>query len=180
MYLLFSSLFLACEEEKSSSSGLTVSAESLDFGDQPVGTEETQTLTITNQDFSDISILSLTLIGDGSSVWEVTRGDDTELSTNESLEVSVTYKPSDLGASSPELQIRTTYEDQDKIYIALSGNATESIADEDEDGYSPADGDCNDGNGTIYPNAPELCDGIDNDCDGTIPDDEIDQDIDGF
>ena len=36
--------------------------------------------------------------------------------------------------------------------------------DFDGDGYSPNGGDCNDSNATIYPGAPELCDGLDNDC----------------
>ncbi len=36
--------------------------------------------------------------------------------------------------------------------------------DQDGDGYSPNAGDCNDSSITIYPGAPEVCDGLDNDC----------------
>ena len=52
--------------------------------------------------------------------------------------------------------------------------------DEDTDGYSTCDGDCNDYIPTVYPGAPEACDALDNDCDGSIPPDEIDTDEDGF
>jgi hypothetical protein len=37
--------------------------------------------------------------------------------------------------------------------------------DNDFDSYTEVQGDCNDADNTIYPNAPELCDGKDNDCD---------------
>jgi hypothetical protein len=40
--------------------------------------------------------------------------------------------------------------------------------------------DCDDADETVYPSATELCDGVDNDCDGTIPDDENDLDSDGY
>ena len=36
--------------------------------------------------------------------------------------------------------------------------------DGDLDGYSPNGGDCNDSTATVYPGAPEICDGLDNDC----------------
>ncbi len=40
--------------------------------------------------------------------------------------------------------------------------------DDDGDGYTECAGDCNDGNPSIFPGAPELCDGLDNDCNFTI------------
>jgi len=57
-----------------------------------------------------------------------------------------------------------------------------TCTDVDEDGYgNPADAscvypelDCNDSNEHIYPNAPELCDGVDNQCPGDLCYAEVD------
>jgi hypothetical protein len=46
-------------------------------------------------------------------------------------------------------------------------------------GYAGDSSDCDDTNAAIYPTAPELCDGFDNDCDGALGSDEIDDDGDG-
>ena len=45
--------------------------------------------------------------------------------------------------------------------------------DDDHDGYTESQGDCNDGDGSVYPNATEYCNGRDDDCDG-IEDDGSD------
>jgi hypothetical protein len=52
--------------------------------------------------------------------------------------------------------------------------------DADGDGWLVCDGDCDDGEPTVFPGAPELCDGLDNDCDGVVPADEVDLDGDGW
>lgn len=48
--------------------------------------------------------------------------------------------------------------------------------DNDADTFTEADGDCNDGNATVYPGATEICDSLDNDCDGVIDEDPVDSD----
>ena len=48
--------------------------------------------------------------------------------------------------------------------------------DIDADGVTSCDGDCSDFNPAVSPLAPELCDGVDSDCDGVTPTDESDGD----
>ena len=40
--------------------------------------------------------------------------------------------------------------------------------DGDKDGFGESEGDCNDGDSAVNPSATEVCDGIDNNCDGTV------------
>jgi hypothetical protein len=65
------------------------------------------------------------------------------------------------------------------VNISVDPNDT----DDDIDGYTEKDGDCNDNDGSVYPGAFEVCgDGIDQDCSGadlTCPED-IDNDGDGY
>ena len=53
------------------------------------------------------------------------------------------------------------YEDEDK-------DGTADCYDDDGDGYTETQGDCDDGNASVYPGHTESCNGIDSDCDGII------------
>ena len=47
----------------------------------------------------------------------------------------------------------------------------EGLNDLDGDGFTAAQGDCDDNDGWANPDAVEMCDGTDNDCDGVIDED---------
>ena len=96
------------------------------------------------------------------------------------------------GASNFESIITGLNESTQYFYRAYSTNSTGTsygntylletdsagIYDQDDDGFTPNDGDCDDYNASVYPGADEIIDQIDNDCDGEIDEDDID--LDGY
>ncbi len=67
------------------------------------------------------------------------------------------------------------------LVAGLQGTASAQVcndSDNDNDGWSCNAGDCNDFDPNVYPGAPEICNGVDDDCNGTI-DDRPDYDGDG-
>ncbi|MBL8618337.1 MAG: PTPA-CTERM sorting domain-containing protein [Deltaproteobacteria bacterium] len=58
------------------------------------------------------------------------------------------------------------------------GVRDDGTTDDDGDGYAEVEGDCDDGDTALRPGAPELDDGLDNDCNGCA--DDFDLDGDGF
>ncbi|MFT4975591.1 MAG: hypothetical protein ACI8S6_001478 [Myxococcota bacterium] len=64
----------------------------------------------------------------------------------------------------------TFYQDADGDGYGIPDTTTEACST--PNGYSDTTGDCDDSDRTISPSASELCDGVDNDCDGSIDEDD--------
>ncbi len=61
------------------------------------------------------------------------------------------------------------------LCACTAGSPTPPPEDADSDEYTVAQGDCDDSDETVYPNAPELCDGSDNQCPGDAGYGQIDE-----
>jgi hypothetical protein len=65
------------------------------------------------------------------------------------------------------------------VTFGVTGAVYARPIDQDGDSFAVCE-ECNDNDSSVYPGAPELCDGKDNDCDGVIPANEFDADGDGY
>jgi hypothetical protein len=65
---------------------------------------------------------------------------------------------------------RAWFPDGDGDGFGVQEGAVEGCEPPEAEGYADEAGDCDDGEATVYPNAAELCDGLDNDCDGDAAD----------
>lgn len=158
---------------------LDVSPTVLDFGSAPLRTPTEALITVTNVGGGELSLLSLTLTDGDPDVWETDRSGLDVLAASETGTVVVSFQPERQQSYTGQLQLRTD---------ATSGNVTIDLrglgglpgSDEDKDGFSPADGDCDDDDANVYPGAEEICDGKDSDCNGIKGAEENDDDGDGW
>jgi predicted outer membrane repeat protein len=175
------SLLVGCaEESKTPESLLTISATELTFGGVAVGAESQDRVSITNEGSETHEILSSSLVEGSSAVWLVDRDGDAELAPGDSIDIIVQFRPQEMADEDGRIQVRTSYEDEPSWFVYISGSGTASVTDEDGDGFSVADGDCDDTNASVSPAASEACDGEDTNCDGILPIEEADADYDGF
>ena len=75
----------------------------------------------------------------------------------------------------PDVDLSTStswYRDSDGDGFGDDDDSVESCSE--PSGYVLVDGDCDDGNAGANPDAIEICDGVDNDCDGSVDNDAAD------
>ena len=95
------------------------------------------------------------------------------LSAGQQLSVQVLFHPTVEIPVEATLWILTNDPNASEVGVALIGNSscdggTALLEDIDGDGFSPCADDCDDHDASIYPGAPELADGLDNNCNDLI------------
>lgn len=148
----------------------------LDFKSIPVDDSSSFTFYLTNSGQQTITLQSVTLVNGSLSIFPIDWDRTTELAGGASSRVTVSFIPTKVQTYSGRIQIRSTDEENPSYLVDLKGIGTASTLDRDGDGLSPADGDCNDGDYSIYPGNAEACDGKDNNCDGVVGSDESNSD----
>ncbi|MCB9761212.1 MAG: putative metal-binding motif-containing protein [Alphaproteobacteria bacterium] len=74
--------------------------------------------------------------------------------------------------ASPDDSGLTTDDTADTGAADDTGDTTDPRdVDDDGDGFTENEGDCNDAEAQVYPDAEDVCDGLDNDCDGELDED---------
>ena len=167
-------------DEKSVAGDVAVAPEVLDFGVVGVDGEATLSITLTHSGDAPVDLLSVTLTQGDADVWRVNRNGVESLADGAVAELLVTFSPEEVQLYAGEVQIRLDGAAENSRFVTVRGSGGPSEADEDGDGFSIADGDCDDGDAGINPGADEVCNGRDDDCDGDVPGDETDADYDGF
>jgi hypothetical protein len=74
------------------------------------------------------------------------------------------------GVADEGLEFFTYFQDLDGDQFGDAAHVFSSCLTATPLGYSNVGGDCDDNNPEVYPNAPELCDDLDNNCDGVVDD----------
>ena len=92
--------------------------------------------------------------------------DYSEIEGYEDPEVSCDFMDNDCDGETDEGVKNTYYFDNDNDGYGISGNTVEACFP--PEGYKSANNDCNDNNPSVHPGASESCNGIDDDCDGTV------------
>ncbi len=196
---LTSLLALGCGEPVTVGGTLVVEPAAVAFTDLLPAEIDGAFVQLGNDGDGTLSVLAVEVTDTGGGLFDAVLADDEEalprqLEPGETLLLDVSFAGAPPGAYAGLVQVTC---DSELLYLgggraARDADSTASVAtvdlpvtagvlvvDGDGDGWTAAEGDCDDDDPTAYPGADELCDGVDNDCDGSLPQDEADLDLDG-
>jgi predicted outer membrane repeat protein len=155
--------------------------EVLEFGQVALGEVAEQTFDITNAGAGMLEVYTIVVADGERDEWTLSWDrSTTPLGAGETTTVSVFFTPeNEEQVRGGRIQVRTNDPETPSFFVLTTGSGAPSNADNDGDGVTVAGGDCNDDNPDVYPGAPELCNGVDDDCSGSPGADEVDGDGDG-
>ncbi len=165
---------------------LELSSGAIDFGEVPLGETASAELTLGNAgDAPLVYTVSVTAEVGGEFLVEGVTFLDGTLDPAATVLLQVSFTPMDEGDATAVLVIDSNDLLKPQVTVPLSGTGTPLLTgDLDQDGFSTDDGDCDDEDPAVYPGAPEVCDGKDNDCDQEVDEEGeteyfADRDLDG-
>ena len=164
-------LTLAAALAGCTSLGIEADPDRVDFGSLPLGSSDYATVHLVNRGPEVTVVLS----GPSSGPFDVAPVGEVLLPQDVAVPVLVQVHGERIGHAEGLL---TAAWDGGSLSVALAVELVDQELDADRDGY-PLPEDCDDGLPEVHPEAPELCDGIDNNCDGTLGSGEVDADADG-
>lgn len=156
---------------------IQASTERLDFGEVLIGTSKTLPLDIINAGDADLYVETVEI--SAGTVFSVPNAPSGfTILPDTKVTVEVMFSPTEVIETGGSLRITSNDEMRPSMTVSLVGTGTRGT-DDDGDDVTIEEGDCDDTDDTVNPNAPEICDAQDNDCDNEI-DESSDADGDGY
>ncbi|MFM7199600.1 MAG: MopE-related protein [Myxococcota bacterium] len=146
------------------------------FGEVPTDETRDRELVLTNDGEGDLALSEVVPASSFASTLSIvssTADLPITLEPGQGLTVTVRFTPETRGDYTGTLLVVSDDPEFPEYEVQATATGITPV-DEDGDGYTPGGGDCDPQDPTTHPNADELCDGVDNDCDGDVDEDAID------